>query len=278
MEKPLLEIYTFIDPICPECWAFEPTLRKLQVEYGEYFRIRYVIAGKLNAWDLCNPKYKDPSSLQNIAKVWEKTASRTGMSCDGDLWFEDPISSPYTSYVAIKAAEMQGRQAGGRFLRKLRERLFLNKQNVSKEEVLLECAAEAGLDVEEFKNDLHSNGSKKALQCDVKTTKEMNVDHVPTFVFFNERIEDEGIKVAGIYQYEVYVQIIQTLLGYKPDPAPPNTLEQFLSQYNFVATKEVAVVFNISVTEAENRLKRLMLQQKVERVPVKYGTFWRHLS
>lgn len=273
--KKALEIYTFIDPICPECWAFEPTLKKLVLEYGHYFKIRFIVAGNLSAWNVCQAKLKGLPSVKNLAEVWEKTASRTGMSCDGDLWYEDPIYSPYLTSIAIKAAEMQGKALGLKFLRKIRETLFLSKKNISKEDVLIHCAQEVGLDVTEFKHDLQSQGTIKALQCDMKTTKEMMIDHVPTFVFFNDKIEEEGLKVAGFYSYAVYEKIISELLDFTPERAPLPPLEIFLKKFDFVATKEVAVVYDITIEEAERRLKRLMLMQKVERVPVKYGTFWR---
>jgi predicted DsbA family dithiol-disulfide isomerase len=45
-DKKPVEIYLFIDPICPECWALEPILKKLQIEYGRYFSIKHVLSGK----------------------------------------------------------------------------------------------------------------------------------------------------------------------------------------------------------------------------------------
>ena len=270
-----IEIYTFLDPLCPECWAFEPTLKKLQVEYGQYFRNRYFVAGKIETILPCRNS-KENQKVENLAKVWEKTGSRTGMSCDGDIWFEDPISTPYVASLAIKAAEMQGRQIGLRFLRKLRECLFLDKKNISKEDVLIECAKLAGLDIEEFTKDLHSDGAIKALQCDIKASRELGISSVPTFIFFNDRIEEEGLKVAGCYPYHVYEQILKEMLGFSPEPNKNMSIESFLRQYNFVATKEVSFVLDLTMEEAEKQLKALLLQQQVERVPVKYGTFWRY--
>ena len=46
MKKPL-EIYMFIDPLCPECWALEPILKKLHIEYGRYFSIKHVLSGRI---------------------------------------------------------------------------------------------------------------------------------------------------------------------------------------------------------------------------------------
>jgi predicted DsbA family dithiol-disulfide isomerase len=277
-KKKPIEIYSFVDPLCPECWALEPILKKLQIEYGQYFRIRHLMGGKLKLWNSYKQKHDGIVSLKDVASMWERTANRSGMSCDGDLWFENPISTPYAASIAVKAAELQGKHAGVQYLRKLREVLFLQKQNITKEDVLIDCAKEVGLDVNEFRADMHSRGAIKAFQCDVKITREMDVQELPTLVFFNDRAEDEGLKITGTYQYEVYVHILTEMLGKEPIKEEAPTLIELLKRYNFIATKEIAVVFNTTCKEIEREMKKLMLQQTVERVPVKYGTFWRYIG
>jgi len=91
-------------------------------------------------------------------------------------------------------------------------------------------------------------------------------------------VEEEGIKITGLYPYEVYVQILEEMLQQKPDAAQPPSLEQFLQQYKMVASKEVAVVYDMTVPQAEKELKKLMLKQIVEQIPAKYGMFWRYLE
>ncbi|MGF2615366.1 ClpXP adapter SpxH family protein [Rossellomorea aquimaris] len=272
-DKKPLEIYMFIDPLCPECWALEPILKKLQIQYGQYFRIKNVLSGKLTSLNLSNKKKQE-----NIASQWEKTASRSGMSCDGNLWYENPIDSPYLASIAIKAAELQGRHAGTRFFRKLQETLFLGKQNVSNLEVLTDIASNSKLDLKEFQSDIHSESASKAFQCDLKITAEMDVEEIPTMVFFNENIEDEGIKVTGMYPFEVYVQILEEMLSIRPEPQPLPPLEHFLEYYQMVATKEISVVYDMSMLQVEKDMKRWILQKKVEKVTAKHGTFWRYLS
>ncbi|MBB6453055.1 putative DsbA family dithiol-disulfide isomerase [Salirhabdus euzebyi] len=200
------------------------------------------------------------------------------MSCDGDLWFENPISSPWLTSVAIKAAELQGRRPGIVFLRKLQEYLFVDKLNISDEEILVQCAQEVNLDIEEFQKDLHSNSAKKALQCDLKLTSEMDVDQIPTIVLFNQKDEQEGVKVTGLYPYDVYVKVLHEVLGKKPRSAAKPSLEEFLQHYKFVATKEISVVFDWSDEKTEKEMKKLLFKQVVEKVPAKYGTFWRYLG
>jgi predicted DsbA family dithiol-disulfide isomerase len=272
-DKKPIEIYTFIDPLCPECWALEPIFKKLQIEYGKYFSIKHVLSGRITNLNLSKKK-----NYENIAELWEKTASRSGMSCDGTLWLENPIDSPYIVSIAIKAAELQGRRAGLRFLRKLQELLFLEKQNISNLVVLQECAENVGLDVQEFISDIHSESAAKAFQCDLKITSEMDVNEIPTLVFFNENSEDEGIKITGTYPYEVYEQILEEMLINPPAKSQPPSIESFMEFFKLVASKEIAVVYNLSISQVEKEMKKLLLLQKVEQLPAKYGTFWRYLE
>ncbi|MGG3564086.1 ClpXP adapter SpxH family protein [Neobacillus rhizosphaerae] len=273
IEKKPIEIYMFIDPLCPECWAIEPLLKKLKIEYGRYFSIKHVLSGRLADLNLSKKK-----NYETIADLWEKTASRSGMSCDGTLWLENPVDTPFTVSIAIKAAELQGRRAGLRFFRRIQEMLFLEKQNISNLEVLKDCAKTSGLDVEEFLSDIHSESAAKAFQCDLKITSEMDVTEIPTLVFFNENAEDEGIKITGTYPYEVYVQILEEMLSEKPVLSPPPPLEAFMKFFKFVASKEIAVVYNMSVSQIEKEMKKLLLKQVVEQIPAKYGTFWRYIE
>ncbi|WP_010093587.1 ClpXP adapter SpxH family protein [Ornithinibacillus scapharcae] len=272
VKKPI-EIYVFIDPMCPECWSLEPYLKKLSIEYGRLFTIRPIISGASKP--LNHDNFNQPKKLREI---WERTASRTGMSCDGDLWIENPIHSPAIAYLAIKAAELQGIRYGKVFLRKIQESLFLQKKDISNKNVLLECAEAAKLDLQEFKNDLHSLSAKKALQCDYKLSKEMEIDYMPTMVFFHKNIEEQGIKISGLYPYEIYVRVLSEMLDHLPIPSQCPSLEEFVAHYGVVGTKEVSVVYNWSMEKSEREMKKLTLKQIVERIPAKHGTFWQYIG
>ncbi len=274
-KKPI-EIYVFIDPLCPQCWGMEPILKKLKMEYGNIINIKHVLSGKLVTLGY----QKDLQSANNIMNIWERTASRTGMSCDGDLWLNNTIPStmPYSTSLAIKAAELQGKKNGIRFLRKLQEYLFLKKKNISEMSVLLECAQASGIDTEEFLKDIDSDAAAKAFQCDLKITEEMEVQEIPSLVFFNEKIEEEGIKLSGIYSYHVYISVLSEMMPALPEPAPLPTIEYFVRFFNLVATKEVSVVYNLTEQEAERELKKLQLRRVVERINGKHGAFWKYIG
>ncbi|MGJ9382512.1 ClpXP adapter SpxH family protein [Salipaludibacillus sp. CF4.18] len=277
-KKKPVEIYVFIDPLCPECWSLEPVIKKLQMEYSNYFTIKTLLGNEMRSFNTpVGSKYN--ARVQEMAKSYHETACRTGMPCDGDVWYENRLTTPYSAILAIKAAELQGIAIGSKFLRRVREALFLHKQNIAEEEVLISCAKNVkGLDVNEFANDLHSEAAKKALNSDVRTTKEMDVETLPTMVFFNDDIDEPGLKVQGLYNYQIYVDIIADMIGKKPEKCPPLSLKQFISFYSLVASKEISVVFDMSMEIVHKEMKKLQLQQQVEEIQTKHGSLWKFIG
>jgi len=249
--KPI-EMYLFLDPLCSVCWDMQPILRKLQVEYGQYFTIRIVLSTQLN-------KLNTACHLSDDRKY--------------TYAMQDHAVLPS---IAVKAAEFQGKKAAQRFLDKIQEYFFLQTKNVTSYTVLKELAAEAQLDVKEFIQDFQSKDCARSFQSDLSITREMEVSSFPTIVFFNENIEDEGIKVSGIYPYDIYVQILQEMLYDVPKKQTPPRLEKLLERFNSVTTSEVADYYNLSEQQAERELKKLVLLQKIERIKLPNLVLWRY--
>jgi predicted DsbA family dithiol-disulfide isomerase len=246
--KPL-ELYIFMDPLNSQCWELQAIIRKLQIEYGHYFSMQVVLSTKL-------------TNLNSIGKT--------------SIIDTNSLSHPVLASVAVKAAELQGKRAGNRFLHKLQEYVLLKTKDVSCYSILLEIAGESDLDQEEFKRDFHSVHTAKAFQCDLQITREMEVNEVPSIVFFNECIEDEGVKVSGLYPYNVYQTILQEMLGTKSlNRQTPPSLEELFAKYSTLATREIASIYNISEQTAERELKKQMLQQKLERINLEEDTLWK---
>ena len=249
--KPV-ELYIFIDPLCPKAFAMKGILHKLQLQYEHYFTWRYVLSTELSALN----------SLTNRLKG----------CCSGD---ELDITHPVLPSIAIKAAELQGKRAGSRYLTKLQQYAALKTKNVNSHSTLLEIAEEVGLDMNEFAIDFGSKEAARAFQCDLYITREMDVDEVPSIVFFNECIEDEGLKVSGSYHYEVYEHILKEMIGEELVPQPIPSIEDVFKRYGVLTTKEIAEIFSLDYAVAERELKKRMLQQKIERIPNDDFTVWR---
>lgn len=248
-QKPI-EIYVFIDPLCPKCWSLDAYLKKLSIEFGRFFTIRPIISNHLRIIDGNDSLTEHDESVTFFPSVT----------------------------LAIKAAELQGNNAGRAFLRKIQETFFLKAKNIYDINVLMHCAIEAKLDITEFKRDLYSISAKKAFQSDIKITKEMRVKDTPTIVFFNQVAEDEGVKIVGLNSYDIYLLILKEMLQRDPIPAEKPPLEDFLAYYEFVSNQEVALIFDYSFEEIERTMKRLQLKQKVKKVTENEETYWEYIK
>lgn len=253
-QKPI-EIYVFIDPICPVSWSLEPYLKKLSFEFGRFFTIRPIISSPLQM-----AKNKELSKLKIP-----------------DIKADNTILFPSLVILAIKAAELQGNNAGRSFLRKLQEKLFLSKEKNIDIHILIECAIEAKLDILEFQKDLHSAPARKAFQCDLKLTREMDVQQTPTLVFFNQVIEHEGIKVSGLHAYHVYLHILSEMLQIKPIPTVKPSIEDFLAHYGVSSNDEISIIYDLSTNETNRLMRKLQLQRKAEKIVENKHIFWKYI-
>lgn len=268
LEKPL-EIYVFIDPTCSACFELDRIIKRLKLEFGHYFSLKYVFSKKIG---LNNSKTK--AQHKNSSPL--SGPSRTGISCDENIWISNPESSMYITPIAIKAAELQGKKAGYRFFKKIQEALFLDQKSVSNWHTLLACARKAHLDCDEFLRDIQSESAIKAFQCDLKISFEMDVTDLPSLVFFNQKMEDEGIKVSGTYPYEVYVQILEEMLGFPPKAQSLPPIEDCVKDFQIINTNEITFIYQMDKQDVEREMKKLLLKRTVERVSSSNTTYWRY--
>lgn len=271
VQKPI-EMYVFINLLCPASWSLEPYIKKLLIEYGEYITIRPIINSHLHH---ISTESISPRSMND---PWSVLPEKSTIVCDNDFGNTFPKISPWLPSFAIKAAELQGKNAGRHFLRKVQEQFFFQKENIADEDILIACAEDVALDIDEFKKDLYSNHSKKAYQCDLQISKEMGVEHTPTVVFFNKYTDEQGIRLSGLYSYDIYVHILSKVLQTQPTPIAKPNIEEFLSYYKIVANKEIAIVFDWSLSQTATEMKKLQLKQKVRNHALAHGSYWEYIG
>lgn len=264
-----VHIFYFTDPICSSCWGIEPQLRKLKLEYGNYFDIEYRMGGLLKGWDVYSGK--DVSGPASVAQHWDEAAAYYDMPIDGDLWIEDPLDSSYPPSVAFKAAQLQGTEKGLLFLRRIKEMVFLEKRNITKWEHLLQAALEAGLDTGAFKKDFE--GSAKGLfEEDLSLARQLGVRGFPSIFFTDDN--NNRVLVYGSKPYEQYEQALLKLNPNALKKIIDASWEHIFSHYVTVTTREFAVLTNRSKEAAGMVLKDLHEQQKIEKQDSKNGILW----
>lgn len=265
-----VEVYAFLDPLSERSWSLEPYFKKFYLEYGDYIILRPVIS--------CQLSVLTEKHLKKLKEVWRNANQEKHFLMRDNSPDNSVVLFPWVA-LAIKAAELQGKNSGRKFLRSIQEKYFLEKKNILCESVLVDCAKAANLDIGEFKNDLFSTYAKNAYQCDMKVMKEMEVDTSPTLVLFNPTSNEQGIKVPGVHTYKTYVHILKEMLGDQFKERKKVDLINFIRLFRITTSKEVSIVYDWSITTAVQKLKELQIQQVVKLVTNDDGTtYWEYIK
>lgn len=269
-----VKVLYFTDPICSACWAIEPNLRKFKLEYGDYLDIEYKMGGLLPNWEVFGKGGGPISKPSDVAHHWDEIGAYFGMSIDGDIWIEDPLDSSYPPSIAFKAAQKQGKAFAIRYLRVLREMLFLDKKNITKEEYLVEAIRQCGGDTNQFLKDYKKESTAQSFYEEIEESRQMGVRGFPTFIFLGK--DGKGYTFSGVSDYQQFINALEQA-NLKSLPAKPirHTSFSLLEKYGLLATKEIATLLSVNEETALNELKLLVEAGKVERKQHKFGDYWR---
>jgi len=265
-----VKLLYFTDPICSSCWGIEPQLRKLKQEYGQYFDIEYRMGGLLKSWSEYGGT--DVNGPQSVAQHWKEASAYYQMPIDGDVWNEDPLHSSYPPAIAFKAAQLQDSHKADRFLRRIKEMIFIEKKNITKPEYLVQAATDAGLDAGQFQYD-YEHKAEQLFEEDLSMARAWGVRGFPTIYFIDE--DDNRFKVYGSKPYQVYEQALLKLVPGEVIKNTPSSYETILKGFDIVTLKEFAVFYDKSLKEAETILHGLEQQEKVKRIASKAGSLWK---
>jgi 2-polyprenyl-6-methoxyphenol hydroxylase-like FAD-dependent oxidoreductase/predicted DsbA family dithiol-disulfide isomerase len=267
-KKPIQIIY-FTDPICSTCWIIQPSLRKLQLEYGDYINIEYRMGGLLPSWDDYNKgKIKQPL---DAAKHWEEVCACHQMPLDGDIWIEDPLKSSFPPSIAFKAAQMQDSSRALLFLRRIKEMVFMEKKNIIKSEYLEEAAFEVGLDSARLLRDIEGKAQQNFIN-DLASAEKLGVASFPTLIFSDNK--NNQITLKGFQPYENFEEIIYKFMPsankkvINPDPV------QLFTQFSTLTNKEFELLSNLKKADADRYLNKMFEDESIGKFESKNGIIW----
>ncbi|MBZ4034096.1 DsbA family protein [Flavobacterium sp. 17A] len=266
--KPIKIVY-YTDPICSSCWGIEPQLRKLKLEYGDYFEIDYRMGGLLPDWSYNSGGISKPS---DVAHHWDEASLYYEMPIDGNVWIEDPLDSSYPSCIAMKAAQMQSKEKAVYFMRILREKLYLDKKNIAKWTIIEEAAKAADLDIQKLKMD-YEGDAKKLFQEDLNLGKTLGVRGFPTLFF-----ADENQNKLTVYGSKPYASYENALLALFPEAKKKNIKNEnplaLFDIFPTLAPKEYAVILDKSYSDAKIILERLHEKGLLDKKTIKNGSLY----
>ena len=276
-KKQKVKVIYYTDPICSACWAIEPELKKFMIEYGDFIDMEYKMGGLLPGWEGFSDAQNGISSPRDVASHWDEVGQFSGMSIDGDIWLEDPLSSSFPPSIAFKAMQNQGEEKALKFLRSIREMVFLEKKNITREEHLIKAAEKGGGDVDKFLSDYHNSETLKSFHEEIQQGREMGVRGFPTFIFVGKN--GMGYKLSGTSGYENYVVALEKAFDQKlAAKTIIMTEEDLLNKYGFLASREISFVLSQKESITIANLEVLAKEGRIQKVHQKYGLFWRSLK
>ena len=265
----LLRVRYFTDPICSTCWIIQPIWKKLNLEYGHYLDIQYVMGGLLPSWKDCKGKIISPS---DAAMHWKEVGESYKMPIDSDVWIEDPLSSSFPPSIAFKAAQLQDENRALLFLRRIREMIFLEKKNIMKWNFLEMAALEAGLDVTRFRTD-YVDEARTSFDRDLELARVMEVNSFPT-LFFSDQSGKE-VRLKGYQHYQDFERAIRHLLPFAKKAEIDRHPESLFRCYPTMVDAEFALLSNLMRKDARKVLQQLNQQGFIEKVESGNGILWK---
>lgn len=263
-----IRVIYFTDPICSSCWGIEPQLRRLKLEYGHHIELEYRMGGLLSDWTYNSGGISKPS---DVAHHWDEVSLHYDMPIDGDVWLEDPLHSSYPPSVAFKAAQMQDEQKAIRFLREIREMVFLRKLNITRLENLEKAAERVGLDVSRFTAD-YRGAAVGRFKDDLAFAAEWGVRGFPTMFFINSQGEPE--KVYGTKPYAFYEAALLKQLPAAAKNAIDTDWQALFAQYQTLTSREFAELSQTPRDESEAILRQLVNAGSLRKLITKNGPLW----
>ncbi|WP_276482387.1 ClpXP adapter SpxH family protein [Paraflavitalea pollutisoli] len=265
--QPIRVIY-YTDPICSSCWGIEPALRKLKLQYGKHLDIEYRMGGLLPDWSYNSGGISKPS---DVASHWDEVSLHYDMPIDGDVWLEDPLSSSYPASIAFKAAQVQDEALAIRFLRKIREMVFLQKKNISEWQPLSEAARAVGLDVVKLKKD-YAGKAKALFNEDLELGRKLGVRGFPTMFFLDSSGNKE--RVYGSQPYTTYEQAITRLYPAAGKFHYDHDWLSLFTTYPTLTSREFAELSDMPRQAVDHFLQQLVDDGALDKLVTKNGVLW----
>jgi SAM-dependent methyltransferase/predicted DsbA family dithiol-disulfide isomerase len=247
-------------------------MQRLHEVYGDQIAIVYRMGGVFDDLDDWREKYgvkDDPALSEWIAETDQM------MMNPFDLGYVLKCGMKDTSKacIAVKAAGFQGEDHMIRFYRKLMEAIQLSSQNGSDEQVLMRIAAQSGLDLKMFAEDLHNSKASFMFEEDKRSMAADRGNFFSLLVLNKETGERE--LVSG-YTSEEYEKTIDRISRKKLDKKTPiDIIEYFDNRRDFLVTaREISEVFQVDEADAQRRLSGLGKSGIIKQERVAESSYW----
>ena len=166
--------------MCSWCWAFKPTWDKVKEALLGKVKVDYLLGGLA-------PDNNEPMPIETREYVKGNWKRIQGMIPDirfnYDFWTScEPKRSTYPACRAVICAKQQHTVFENLMIYGIQKSYYLEAQNPSNDDVLINIAESLGLDTDKFKIDLKSSQVNEILLNEIKLARSMDMNSMPSLV------------------------------------------------------------------------------------------------
>ena len=251
MEK--ITIYQFTDPVCVWCWGNEPVMRAIDYLYGNKVGIEYIMGGLIEEittlYDLKGSKRQIIERANAImAEHWLSASERHGMPVNTRhmALFSERYPSSFPQSIAYEAARRIDATAAKRLLRRIREATFVEARRTSQIDVLIELAAEVGIDAARFIDEYTTGEAQNDFSQSRMKCRRNGITGFPSYLIKNASTK---ISLGGYQNISTFHTIIGRLSEgkIKPRRLVPSlaNVTDFMRRYQTAYPVEIEVTFGL---------------------------------
>ncbi len=276
-----IKLIYFTDPVCSTCWLIEPYLHRLIQDYKDQLILEIKMGGLLPSWDEFQSPDENVSKEDFLASLINYQAREFGADMDGDIWIENPVKSSFPASIAYHAAKIQDSDKAIKFLRSIREMLFIEKKDISAEHNIISAVIRSGLNVEQFLVDIKNGEAEKAFQADLLEREQWNVKRFPTLIFMNEAgefiVDKEALATINEPEildnwYDIISKLTTVELEQKIQASDPITM---MNGFDVLSTREMHIMTGTPIPELKVRLDIYWKNGKLAKEEKDYLDNWR---
>ena len=276
-----IKLIYFTDPVCSTCWLIEPYLHRLIQDYKDQLILEIKMGGLLPSWDEFQSPDENVSKENFLASLINYQAREFGADMDGDIWIENPVQSSFPASIAYHAAKIQDPDKAIKFLRSIREMLFIEKKDISAEHNIISAVIRSGLNVEQFLADIKNGEAEKAFQADLLEREQWNVKRFPTLIFMNEAgefiVDKEALATINEPEildnwYDIISKLTTVELEQKIQASDPITM---MDGFDVLSTREMQIMSGTPIPQLKERLDIYWKNGKLVKEEKKYLDNWR---
>jgi putative protein-disulfide isomerase len=166
--------------MCSWCWAFKPTWDRVKEELLGQVRVNYLLGGLAPESNQLMPIETRKYVKGNWKRIQEMIPDTR---FNYDFWTScEPRRSTYPACRAVICAKQQHPDFENLMIFGIQKSYYLDAQNPSNDDILINIAENLGLDIEKFKIDLNSPQVSEILLDEIKLSRSMDINSMPSLV------------------------------------------------------------------------------------------------